>query len=335
MKPLHLISHQTNLPFLRIRMWTLGLTALLMIASVVAIAVHGFEFGVDFRGGSVLEIRTKEVPDLSRMRTNLAALNLGEVSLQQFGTTNDVLIKVPQQPGDERAQLNAVNKVKETLGSDVDYRRVEFVGPQVGAELIERGLIAMGLALVGIMFYVWFRFSWQYGVSALLTTIHDVVATAGLFALLKLEFNLTTVAALLTIAGYSINDTVVVFDRIRESMRRYKSLALPDLLNRAINDTLSRTVMTSVTTALAVLSLFLFGGEVIRGFALAMLFGIVIGTYSSIFIATPILLWIPPDRTGEDAKVAAAKASAAKTTPPASARPKSEPASKPASKPVG
>ena len=209
-----------------------------------------------------------------------------------------MLIRIERQAGEEREQLKAVEVVKEALGPGVDYRRVEFVGPKVGAELIEAGITAVLLALAAMLIYIWFRFEWQFGVGAVVALMHDVILTIGVFSLLGLEFNLSTVAAVLTIAGYSINDTVVIYDRVRENLRKYKTLPLDDLLNLSVNDTLSRTILTSVTTLLALLCLFFFGGQVIKGFSFAMIWGVIVGTYSSIWVAVPLLVYMKLKRGG-------------------------------------
>jgi preprotein translocase subunit SecF len=228
------------------------------------------------------------------MRATLGGLGLGEVALQEFGEPTDVLIRIERQTGDEAAQLAAVDVVKAALaegfGEDISYRRVEFVGPKVSEELFWAGAQAVIYALIAILAYIWFRFEWQFGVGAIVALVHDVIATLGIFSLLGLEFNLSTVAALLTIVGYSLNDTVVIYDRVRENLRRYKSMILRDLLDRSINETLARTAMTSLTTLVALTALFVFGGPVIRGFTFAMIWGVLVGTYSTIFVATPLLL---------------------------------------------
>jgi len=235
------------------------------------------------------------------MRNQLAGLGLGDITLQRFGEETDVLIRIQKQPGED--QSVAIRTVQEALGPNVEFRRTEFVGPTVGEELKEAGAIAVALSLLAMMAYIWFRFEWQFSVGAIVALAHDVITTVGLFALTGLEFNLATVAAVLAIAGYSINDTVVVYDRVRENLRRYKSMSMPDLLNRSVNETLSRTVMTSLTTLLALIALAIFGGEVIRGFCIALIWGVVIGTYSSMYIAVPALLWTkltPVGVTGGD-----------------------------------
>lgn len=297
MRGLRLVPEETNINFIGIRFVTFALSLAIIAASIFMIATKGLNFGIDFAGGTVIEIRTPEVPDLKAMRGELNALGLGEISIQEFGAPEDLLIRMPQQAGGPEAQQSAIDTVSDAVnthyGEDpVDYRRVEFVGPQVGDELKKQGAFAVLFALVGILAYVWFRFEWQFGVASVLALAHDAIATIGLFAFTQMEFNLTTVAAVLMIAGYSINDTVVVFDRIREDLRRYKKKPLGEVLNMAVNATLSRTIMTSFTTILALVALYVFGGEVIRGFIYALIFGIGIGTYSSIFIAAPILLFM-------------------------------------------
>ncbi|MDE0406912.1 MAG: protein translocase subunit SecF [Alphaproteobacteria bacterium] len=310
MRPLRLIPPDTNFRFIALRKRAYVVSVLLILASVASLVVQSLNFGIDFVGGTLIEVRTKGPADISAMRQTLSALDRGEVGLQEFGQPTDVLIRIQQQPGGDAAQQATVAAVKEALGDSVEeYRRVEVVGPKVGGELIEAGAISVALALLAIMAYIWFRFEWQFGVGAVLALAHDVITTVGVFSLLQLEFNLSTVAAVLTIAGYSINDTVVVFDRVRENLRRYKTLPMTDLLNKSVNETLSRTVMTSATTLLALLSLFFLGGEVIRDFAFAMIWGVIIGTYSSVWIASATLLWmgVRPSATDDlpdDAEVA-------------------------------
>jgi preprotein translocase SecF subunit len=265
-----------------------------VIGSLVLIFTKGLNYGIDFAGGVLMEVQSKheQVVDLAKMRGTLDALNVGEVTLQTFGADNTVLIRIPQQAGGDQATQKAVTNIKATLGDQWDYRRTETVGPKVGEELKSSAVWASLLAMLGIMGYVWFRYEWQFGVNALLALFHDCVTTVGFFSLTGMEFNLTTVAAVLTIAGYSVNDTVVIYDRIRYDMRRYKTMSLRDLLNLALNSTLSRTTVTSGLTLLSVLALLFFGGEVIRGFAVAMVWGIVIGTYSTICVAAPLLLYM-------------------------------------------
>ncbi len=265
-------------------------SAVLILGSVLLVLTRGLNFGVDFRGGILIEVQTDGPADLSPMRADLGGLGLGEVTLQTFGEEDDVLINIERQEGDEKAQIAAINQVKAALGDRVvEYRRTEFVGPKVGSELKRAGILATVLSLLGIALYIWFRFEWQFSLAALVALAHDVVTTIGFYALTGVEFNLATLAAVLTIAGYSINDTVVLFDRVRETMRKFKKLDTDALFNMAINRTLSRTLLTSVTTLLALFSLYLFGGQVIQGFTMGLIWGVAIGTYSSIGLAVPLL----------------------------------------------
>jgi len=242
----------------------------------------------------MIEVQVEPAPDLAIMREDLNALNIGDIGVQEFGSVNDILIRVPQQEGGADAQKAAETSVRGVLndmeGSNVEFRRVEFVGPQVGEELIQAGLYAVIFSILGIMAYVTFRFEWQFGASSIMALLHDVFAILGFFALTQKQFDLATVAAILTIAGYSINDTVVIFDRVRENIRKFKKMPLYDLANKSLNETLSRTILTSVTTLLALGALWLFGGEVIRGFVDALMVGVLIGTYSTIFVAVPKLV---------------------------------------------
>jgi preprotein translocase subunit SecF len=227
------------------------------------------------------------------MRTTLNALNFGDVQLQQFGAPTDVLIRIPQQPGGEIAQQEAVSKVRAALGDAVDYRRVEVVGPRVSGELLSYGTLGLVLAILGILIYLWFRFEWQFALGAMIANVHDLVLTIGFLSLLQIDFDLSSIAALLTILGYSLNDTVVIYDRIREMLRRYKRMTMSDLLNISVNATLSRSIITHVTVTLALLSLLLFGGPVIHSFTAAMTFGaVLVGSYTSIFIAAPLLIYL-------------------------------------------
>lgn len=298
MRGLNLVPADVDLAFIAKRKLFFAFSALLILASVALFLVKGLNFGIDFKGGIMLEVRTQQAADVGAMRSQLGGLGLGEISLQEFGQPTDILIRIQRQEGDETAQNAAVAKVKETLGSSVEYRRTEFVGPKVSDELFWDGLTAVGLAILAILVYIWFRFEWQFGLGAVAALSHDVITTIGIFALFGLEFNLSTVAAVLTIAGYSINDTVVVFDRVRENLRKYKKMALPELLNNSVNQTLSRTIITSVTTLLALLALYFLGGEVIRDFSFAMIWGVLIGTYSSICLAVPLLLHLNVQRRG-------------------------------------
>jgi len=306
MRPLIVIRRIPNINFMGLHKFGFALSLVMTLGSIVLFLVQGLNYGIDFSGGTIIEARTSGPADLATMRSQLDGLGLGDVSLQGFGSPNDVLIRLQRQPGGDADQERAVQLVKQKLGNSVEYRRTEVVGPTVGAELIRAGTIATVLALFAIAVYVWFRFEWPFGVGAMLSTLHDTVTTVGLFALLQIEFNLTTLAAILTIAGYSINDTVVIYDRVRETMRKHRSMEFTTLINKSLNETLSRTILTVSTTALAVLSLLIFGGEVLRGFSIAMLWGIVVGTYSSLFIAAPLLYYIQPKRGGAKAAPEAA-----------------------------
>jgi len=307
LRPLIVVRRVPKIDFMRWHLLGFALSGLLSIATVGIFLAAGLNYGIDFTGGTLIEVRTTSGPaDLAGMRAKLNALKIGEPSLQGYvdKTTAEcaasppscVLIRLPEQPGGDAAQQKVVQQVRDALGPGVEYRRTEVVGPSVGSELIRAGVLATVLALGAILIYIWFRFEWQFGVGATIATLHDVVTTVGLFAIFQLEFNLTTLAAILTIAGYSINDTVVIYDRVRESMRKYRTMPFRDLINLALNETLSRTILTVSTVALAVLALLFFGGEVLRGFSIAMLWGIVIGTYSSLFIAAPLLYYVQPNR---------------------------------------
>ena len=296
MRGLNLIPAGTNFPFVARRMAYFVFSAVLVAASLILFAGRGLNYGIDFEGGIMIDVRTQGPADIAGMRESLSGLGLGEVALQEFGAPHDVLIRLQKQEGGEKAQGLAVEKVKAALGDGIEYRRTEFVGPKVSQELFWDGVKAVLAAIFAMLVYIWFRFEWQFGLGAVIALIHDVVSTIGLFALLGLEFNLSTVAAILTIAGYSINDTVVVYDRVRENLRKFKTLDMGELLNRSVNETLSRTVMTSVTTLLALLALYFLGGEVVRGFTFAMIWGVIIGTYSSICLAVPLLLYLDVGR---------------------------------------
>lgn len=295
MRSFRFVPDNTHIRFMRARFVCFVTSAVLVLLSVLLAVWPGPNYGIDFEGGIMLEVGTPGPADLGAMREALSGLGLGGVALQEFGAADDVLIRVQRQEGEEAEQQAAVTQVRATLDAlmpeGVDYRRVEYVGPKVSAELLRDGLLAIGLSLAAVMVYIWFRFEWQYGVGAITALIHDVLMTVGFFVVTGLEVNLSTVAALLTIVGYSLNDTVVIFDRVRENLRRFKTTPMNELLDRSINETLARTVMTSGTTLIALFALFFFGGEVIRGFTAAMIWGVLIGTYSTVYIATPILLY--------------------------------------------
>lgn len=300
MKMLKIVPKTPNIDFTGKRLIAFALSAFLILASVGLFASKGLNLGIDFLGGILIEVETEGPADISSMRRDLGQLGLGDISLQEFGEDDTVLIRIQKQDGADQAQQDAVNAVKATLGDKVkEYRRTEFVGPTVGAELQEAAIWAVFSAVIAMLIYIWFRFEWQFGLGAVIALTHDVVTTIGLFAILQLDFNLATVAAVLTIAGYSINDTVVIYDRVRENMRKYKKMEYSELFNLSINQTLSRTMMTSVTTLLALVALYFLGGEVIRNFSIALIWGILIGTYSSVALAVPFLLYMRPNR-GDD-----------------------------------
>lgn len=294
MKTLKLVPAKTEIGFVPHRMLAMSLSALLILGSIIVFFLNGLNFGIDFRGGTLIEASAETAVDIAALRNRLGAMELGEVQIQEFGKDTDVLIRIAEAEGatDTSSDLSAVERVRSELSEDFDIRRVEIVGPQVSAELIQTGLLAVVAAIISMLIYIWFRFEWQFSVGAVLALVHDVVLTIGIFALLQLDFNLSILAAILTIVGYSMNDTVVVYDRVRENLRKYKKMDIAELLDIAINETLSRTVMTSVTTLLALIALYLLGGEVIRGFTFAMIWGVIVGTYSSIFIAAPLLIML-------------------------------------------
>jgi preprotein translocase subunit SecF len=296
LKPLHIIPSDTHIDFVAKRWWAFSVTIILVLITIAAISIKGLNLGIDFKGGILIEAKAPQAIDMAALRSDLSTLNLGEVSLQQFGAPTDVLIRIQRQEGDEAAQMQAIQAVRDKLGTTYEYRRVEVVGPTVGTELLHAGILATVLAMLAISLYVGLRFEWQFGLAALIATFHDVLTTVGLYAVLQLDFNLTAVAALLTLAGYSINDTVVVFDRIRETLRRQKATDLRVIINDSVNQTLSRTTMTAGTTLLALLPLVFMGGPTLINFSAALIWGILVGTYSSIYVAAALLLYMPPLR---------------------------------------
>jgi len=291
---LRVVPDETTLHFMDLRRFSFPVSAVLSIIAITLYFTHGLNFGIDFKGGTLLEIQEKSGPaDIAKLRTDLGKLDLGDVQLQQFGGPANVLIRVAEQPGGDAAQQAAVQKVRGALGDAVEYRRVEVVGPRVSGELLAYGTLGLMLAIVGILFYLWFRFEWQFALGAMVANVHDIVLTIGFMSVTQIDFDLTSIAALLTILGYSLNDTVVIYDRIRELLRRYKKMPMEDLLNQSVNSTLSRSIITHVTVTLALLALLLFGGKAIHSFAATMMFGVVlVGTYTSIFIAAPILIYL-------------------------------------------
>lgn len=291
---LRLVPQNTHIAFMKGRIAGLIVSALLSLLSVLVFFTPGLNYGIDFKGGIVIEARAQQAFDFSTLRDKLGALGLGEVALQEFGSPSDVLIRVGRQDNPDAEQA-AVTKIREEislLAGGTEIRRVEVVGGKISEELFQSGLIALAAALAAMLGYIWFRFEWNFAVGAVITLILDITKIVGFYAITQLQFNLTSVAAILTIIGYSINDKVVVYDRMRENLRKYKTMSLRNLIDLSINESLARTVNTSFTTFLAMLPLALFGGDTLQGFGLALLFGIVVGTSSSIFIAAPILLFL-------------------------------------------
>ena len=268
------------------------ISILLVLISISFLTFKGLNYGVDFKGGTLIELRDQDNRvTISKLRESLLNMNLGDVSVKQFGNENDYMVKFEKK---NSSNPNLINEIKEnlnkSLGSDLDFRRVENVGPKVSAELLKSGIIAIVLSLVAMLIYIWVRFEWQFSLGAIIALFHDVVITLGIFSIFNLEINLSIVAAVLTIVGYSMNDTVVIFDRVRENLKKLSDIKIFELTNISINETLSRTIITSITTLLALLSIYFFGGEILKGFSLAMILGVVFGTYSSIYIANPILV---------------------------------------------
>lgn len=291
MRLIKIVPDNTNFAFMKHKRWSFPASISLIVLSIVLFFAVGLNLGIDFEGGTMVEIRNKEGPaNIAEVRSKLNGLNFGDVQVQEFGSESDVLIRVERQDGDDQAQQEVVTKIKAEFGDSVDYRRTEVVGPRVSGELARAGMIAVIVALILVLGYIWIRFEWQFAVGAIIALVHDVLLTIGVFSLLQLDFALSSIAAILTIVGYSLNDTVVVYDRIRENLRKYKKREITEVLDLSINGTLSRTTMTSITTLLALLALYFFGGEVIRNFTFAMIWGVVVGTYSSIFIASPVLM---------------------------------------------
>jgi len=292
LKPLFRLPQKMKLRFVKYFKLCLGLSIFAIVGTVVLLSTIGLNFGIDFKGGTLMQIETPGAADVGQLRTKLTHLGLGVIQLQTFGSPNEVLIRFPEQPGGPDAQKVAADKVLAAIPAGSKELRREQVGSTVSKELINSAIYALIFTNLGIFIYVWFRFEWQFAIGAIVSMIHDVMFTLGVFALFRLDFDLTTVAALLTILGYSINDTVVIYDRIRENLRRYKRMPLGELLDLSVNETMSRTIMTVGTVFMALLALYFFGGEVIRGFVFAMLFGVLVGTYSSVFIAAPFLILI-------------------------------------------
>ena len=300
---LRLISDNTAIKFIRLKTFSFSLSAALSVLAILSVIFIGLNFGIDFKGGILLEVRTANNISISDIRKEVSNLNIGEVSIQEFGAKSDYLIRVERQKGTDNAQQIAVEALKGVLNSafadGIEYRRLEYVGPTVSKDLISDGVMAIFFAIVAMLAYIWFRFELPFAIGAIVALLHDIILTLGVFSILGLEFNLSTVAAILLIIGYSMNDTVVVYDRIRENLRKFKKMELKSLLDKSINETLTRTINTTITTMLALGALYLIGGQIISDFAFAMLWGIIVGTYSSIFIASTILVYLNIRRTKE------------------------------------
>ncbi|QCK87320.1 protein translocase subunit SecF [Phreatobacter aquaticus] len=293
MRLLRLVPDDTKFGFMRFRPWAFLASTLVSVFTVIGFLTLGLHVGIDFKGGTLVELQTKQgSANISELRTRLAAANLGELQLQEFGGPNLVLVRYGEQPGGEQGQQAALRRVRAVIDADYEVRRTEVVGPTVSAELVQMSVIGVMLSILVVLIYLWFRFEWQFAVGAMVATVHDVVAIIAFYVITRSDFDITSIASVLTIIGYSLNDTVVIYDRIREMLRKHKKMPIGELLDVAINSTLSRTVMTASTTFLALLGLFFFGGEVIRGFTASMLVGVIIGTYSSIFIAAPVLIYL-------------------------------------------
>ena len=266
------------------------ISIILFILSIILVFFKGLNYGIDFKGGTLIELRTEKSIKASSIRDTLSSMNLGDVNVKKFGKDGDYLIKVEQKESNNNELIPEIKKkLIDNLNAEIDFRRVENVGPKVSAELLESSIIAISLALAAMLFYIWIRFEWQFSVGSIIALFHDVVITLGIFSLLSLEINLSIIAAVLTIVGYSMNDTVVIYDRIRENLFKYTKISISDIANLSINETLARTIITSATTLLALVSIYTLGGEILRGFSFAMILGVIIGTYSSIFVASPIL----------------------------------------------
>ena len=291
---------KSSIDFLKGKYVAFITSIILILLSIGLFFLYGLNFGIDFKGGTLVEIETQNKIEISEVRSSLNSLSLGDIQVQEFGSDKNLLIRIEQQQGGDQIQQNVLEIVKQKLTSDIsetiNFRRTEVVGPKVSGELIQSGTIAILVAVFAMLIYIWLRFEWQFSLGAVIALLHDVILTIGVFCLTQLEFNLPIIAAILTIVGYSMNDTVVVYDRVRENLRKFRSKEITSLLNLSINETLSRTIVTSVTTLLALVSLYIFGGEVIKGFTFAMIWGVLVGTYSSIFVAAPLLTYLDVKR---------------------------------------
>lgn len=293
--PVHFFSHKTRINFIGTRWLGFGISIAFSLISFFVLATHGLNWGIDFTGGVLIELRTEQPADLGKLRAALDGKGLGEVTLQNYGSDlHNVMIRIQVPEGANQNVLVQKSKdlITAAVPGKIDYRNIDYVGATVGHELVRSGVLATIFACLAIMAYVWFRFEWQFGIGTLLALVHDTIMVIGFYALSRFDFGLNAVAAVLTIIGYSMNDSVVIYDRIRENMRKYKKMPFNELLNQSMNETLARTVLTSSTTLLAALALAIFGGEVIRGFSWSLVFGIVVGTYSSIYISAPTLIYL-------------------------------------------
>ena len=293
MSSIRWIKKDLKINFLRVKNIATILSILAIISSLFFLVYKNLNFGIDFKGGTLIEIKKNEDLSIAEIRNQLSQLNIGDIQIQTFGSDDTILIRIENSTNlDANADMNSIELIRSSLGNDVIIQRTEIVGPKVSSELIQKGIIAIIIAVLLMLFYIWIRFEWQFSIGAVTALIHDVMITMGIFSFLQIEFNLSIIAALLTIIGYSMNDTVVVYDRIRENLRKYKQMNIFDLINQSLNETMSRTLLTSVTTLLALFSLYFLGGEVLKGFTLAMIIGVFIGTYSSVFIASQIILYL-------------------------------------------
>lgn len=300
---LKLVSHNLKIDFVGYRFITFMIAAIITIGTIGTMMVKGINYGIDFEGGYIVEVRTPEKTDVTDLREKLNQLNLGEASIQNFGGERDLLIRVERKTeegaSEEAAQEKAISAIKSVVGENADYRRIETVGPKVGSELISNSLKAVGLALIAMLLYIAVRFEWQFAICGIVALSHDTIAVLGIFSVLPFEFNETAIIAILITAGYSMNDTIVIFDRIRENIRKYRKMEMAELINKSINETLSRTILTASTTLIALTALYFWGGKVISSFSLPIIIGILVGSFSSICLAAPLLLYLKVKR-GEE-----------------------------------
>ena len=293
MSSIRWIKKDLKINFLRVKNIATILSILAIIFSLFFLVYKNLNFGIDFKGGTLIEIKKEKELSIAEIRSQLSELNIGDIQIQTFGSDDIILIRIENSTNlTTNADMSSIELIRSSLGNNVIIQRTEIVGPKVSSELIQKGIIAIIIAVLLMLFYIWIRFEWQFSIGAVTALIHDVMITMGIFSFLQIEFNLSIIAALLTIIGYSMNDTVVVYDRIRENLRKYKQMNIFELINQSLNETMSRTLLTSVTTLLALFSLYFLGGEVLKGFTLAMIIGVFIGTYSSVFIASQIILYL-------------------------------------------